>query len=253
MCPNTFGERSDGFHQTFSVHRVGLFLLGAIALTLLGAEPLRAAPVAASNLDLSRKVDVVIFINTLGDSARVGIAYRRFEPKRDVEADLDRLLTTTHWQLASIQLDNTPVLPKQPPTTAVLISLQHAPQMLKSGPDVQPYLEAFQRFNTIEVDFLWPGAVAQSGQELRTKDYDAIFLAENGVYRYIVSIKKHVGPLADLSSLVGPSIQSQSSYQTASHQEPGKKGEGIVLVRGVVVGGGVLLILVTFYLLLKRR
>jgi len=254
MCPDAFHERSDGVHQAFSVYRViSLILLGVFGLALLGTEPLRAAPTSVSSAALSRKVDVVIFINTVGDGARVGIAYSHFEPKRDVEADLNRLLTATHWQLASMQLDNTPVLPKQPPTTAVLISLLQAPQMLKSGPNVQPYLEAFQRFNTIEVDFLWPGAVAQSGQELRTEDYDAIFLPESGVYRYIVAIKKHKGLLADLNTLLGPSIHPKSSYQTASPQKTGEKRAGIVLVRSVVIGGVVLLLLVALYLLLKRR
>ncbi|WP_156415917.1 hypothetical protein [Chthonomonas calidirosea] len=216
-------------------------------------RPVLAAPPENSASTSGKKVAVVVFVHPIGDGARVGIAYDRSVPKQEVQADADRLTAAGHWHIADMQVDNSPMLPNQPPTTAALLTLQNAPQFSPAGPQIQPYLQAFQRFNTIEIDFLWPSALAQPPHVLSTPDYVETLLCENGLYRYIFAIKKHTGLLADPNALLRLTVSQPTNPPKPSEEKSGKKTEGIVLLRNVTIGGCILLLLAVAYVLSRRH
>lgn len=209
-------------------HRLRKLLPQALSLSVLAllmmpvriaaqSEPVGSGTESAGRPENSR-VDVVIFVNPVSqDAVNLGIAYSRMIPHGQVKKDIVHLLQASGWKLGStVGIDdasNHPGSANSPRTTAIEMNLVQAPQIRQSVPDLLPYLQAFQRFDHVEVNFILPPLNPDLTQDLTTTDqYVARLLSrDRGVYRYETTLLDHKGVLAPLPRANSPYASEKST------------------------------------------
>jgi len=162
----------------------------------------------------SAHADVVVFVNSLTeDVATIGVAYNSKVPHAKVRSDLGRLLQSTGWGAArDLQITDASVHPdrldRYPATTAAMVTLVHAAQVVRGAPQVLPYLVAFQAYNHIDVNFILDELTPYQGVEhVDNKALSVeLFHTQQGVYRYEAIISDHQGPLPALVQVASPSL-----------------------------------------------
>lgn len=246
-------RRSDVRHQAFPYFRelllaVRYLLVACISfvtflLILLLPKPVFASP----------KVDVVIFVNVIGDGARVGAAYSTLVSRTRVQEDISHILQKAGWHLRDEQITSESSLPGLPPSTSALLTLVQSPQWGKAGPSVVPYVEAFRRFHHIEIDFLVPGSAPGESRTIHEVGMEATLERAPGVYRYIVHLTGSPKGLEALNSLFSPSGLANSAAKTGSFRpvqgEQNRAGDWTF--SGVIVI--ILLAIIIFIVIFVRR
>ncbi len=182
-----------------------------------------SSSIPASSLPDQPADVIALIIPGPGDTAQVGLAYRRQVPHDRVRQDIARLLKATGWQLAgSPVIEDDRLQHKRPRlyplTTGAQFSLRQAPQVRENAPALLPYLQAFQAYDQVEVMFALPEITPYRG----VTDFDSAALKvglaqekESGVYRYEAAIRDHVNPLPSLPA-TRPASGAGSEKETAA-------------------------------------
>jgi hypothetical protein len=232
-----------------------VFVGGLLGTTrIVGAQQTGSADGTAP-ADLAGKANVVIFVNARSaDSATLGIAYDRKVPHARVREDLTQLLKVTGWNTArDLQISDASVHPDHldrfPATTAAMITVLQAPQVVQNAPTLLPYLQAFQAYDRVEVNFLlneispFLGVARQDNKAFAVE----LFHTAQGVYRYEAVLRDHHGTLPPLVAAPNASVPMGTGRTDAA------QGHGNPWAIVLMVAGGGLIACACLYPLVLRR
>jgi hypothetical protein len=206
---------------------------------------------------MDKPADVVIFVKSLSaDTASIGVAYSTRINHASVKDDLRRLLSSTGWVYrGDLLIDEASSHPDQvqkfPPTTGAQLTVMHAPQVRNGAPELLPYLQAFQAFSHVEVNFALPDLQPYNGVDrFESKALSVELYKDQGVYRYETEIREHNNPLPAFTAanIVRPDAPPTTSANVPKPALTRFVGLTLaaVILGGALVGGFV-------YALLGRR
>jgi hypothetical protein len=208
------------------------------------------------------KADVVIFVRPVSaDAATIGVAYRKVVPHTRVKADLANLLNSTGWKYAgNLVMNDASTHPEDlkrfPPTTAAMLDVANSPQVRNGAPELLPYLQTFQAYSHVEVNFAVPDINPYTG----VQHFDSAALSvelhkDEGVYRYETEIRDHQRPLPQPVEAPGAAQQVQSDRARAGAPitKPVPTGSNRLSLALLLAGSVLLVGGVSLYLLTNRR
>jgi len=189
------------------------FLIPALCLLsgFAHADPGQETPKDfKSNLTAPRDVIVLVVPETSARS-RIGLVYRKRISDERARQEVRRLEKAAGGKTgANIEITNESIDAKDlkhfPITTGVNFTLQDAPLVVDSAPNLLPFLTAFQSWDHIEVIFAIPDLSPYKGVEnYEIPDLTVQLLKDPGVYRYDIDIREHNRALSALP-VITPSI-----------------------------------------------
>jgi hypothetical protein len=254
------GSRLTNPRQYFVLLGIGLCL--AIAGKCANGQApdnssqLNASHAAASLMD--QPADVVIFVKPLSDeTASIGVAYSTRIPHDHVKDDLRRLLSQTNWAYrGDLMINDASVHPERlkefPVTTGAQLTVTHAAQVRKGVPALLPYLQAFQAFSHVEVNFALPDLVPYNGVDhFDSKALKVELHKDQGVYRYETEILDHQNPLPELVKTADATTAPSDVREAMAHASTPRSGRtgGVLIVLGSIIVVGC----IGIFALLSRR
>lgn len=221
-------------------------LASALAIGLTAARPAAAQRAGkAAALGVLPHAGVVVFVNPLtASTARIGVAYDHIVSRHQVELDLAALLTSGGWSSGGdLEISTASAHPqlggKSPPTTAAMLTVVNAPQMLDGNPELLPYIQAFQRVSRLEVIFL-TDTQARGTATVDNRDYQVQIIPASGIQRYEVLIRQHKGLLPPYNpapeAASQPALPARPSAQAANPLPSSLLFSGLVLIAVAGIG-----------------
>jgi hypothetical protein len=209
---------------------------------------------------MDKPADVVVFVKPLSaDTASIGIAYSKIIKHESVKDDLRRLLNATGWGYrGDLLIDDGSSHPEDvkdyPVTTGAMLTVMRAPQVRDGAPELLPYLQAFQAFTHVEVNFALPDLTPYKGvQRFESKALAVELYKDQGVYRFETEIRDHNNALPALTA-AATNARSETPETPAAVSAP-KAGSARAnwILGGVALIGGLIVALAVYALLARRE
>lgn len=190
---------------------------------------------------------VILAVPTAPTTVRVAVGYSGVVARDRVNNEVRGLAAAGGWQLGPDVTINTERVQarhpdKFPRTTGAMFTLYSAPQVADASPVLGPYLQAFRRWDHIEVIFGVGDITPYRGvTTLRTPALSVQLVKDPGVYRYEVDIHDHTGSHFDLSQGIRPAISNVDEARPAARSRRAASPLPLILmlVGGLITTGAV--------------